>query len=101
MTPEHLVAILGAFGSVLSAIGIAGAWMLNRVDANAKASQEKEAEARQQLAAAMQAEITELRSEVAALRSEKGIYLRRIYMLELFITQTPGLQIPEMEGWPP
>lgn len=101
MTPEHLVAILGAFGSLLSAIGIAGAWLINRVDANAKASQQKEADAREKLAASMQTEINELRAEVAVLRSEKSIYLRRIYMLELFIHQTPGLEIPAMEGWPP
>lgn len=101
MTAENLVLILGAFGSFLSILGVGGAWLLNRVDAKAKQSEEQEAEARRALAESMQAEMQIMRQEIATLRAEKGLYLRRIYQLELFIHRTPGIQIPEMEGWPP
>ena len=101
MAPEHIVALLGAFGTFLSVLGVGGAWLLNRVDAKAKASEEQEAEARRQLAESMAAEIHVLRQEINVLRNEKGVYLRRIYQLELLIHRTPGMQIPDMEGWPP
>ena len=101
MTAENLVLILGAFGSFLSVLGVGGAWLLNRVDSKAKEAEKDQREAQDELFRRVNAEVEQLRLDLAALRAEKGIYLRRIFQLELFIHQTPGIQIPTMDGWPP
>lgn len=101
MTPESLTLLIGALGSFLVVIGGGAKWMLSHWDAKDKASALRESEARNELSRKLNDEITALRVDLARVQSEKSLYLKRIYQLEYFIHNQPGIDIPKMEGWPP
>lgn len=78
-----------------------GKWLLTHIDAlQAKASL-KETQAREDLSIRLHEEIRVLRIELSETHAANRLYLRRIYQLEAFIHRQPGVEIPDMEGWPP
>jgi len=105
MSADSITLLLGSFGSLLLVLGGGGKWLLAHLDAKDTASARREAEAREELNTRLQDEIASLRSELLALKQERAaeltLYRRRIYQLESFIHQQPGIDIPSMEGWPP
>lgn len=101
MTPESLTLLIGALGGFLVVIGGGAKWLLAHLDAKDKASALREAEARNELIRRFNDEIASLRKDLSAVQSEKSLYLKRIYVLEYFIHNQPGISIPAMEGWPP
>ncbi len=96
-----MVLVLAALGAFLVSIGGGVKWLLAHVDARATEAQLVEVQARSMLSERLNDDIRALRTDIALLRSEKAIYLRRIYQLEGFIHSQPGISIPAMEGWPP
>jgi hypothetical protein len=98
MSPNELIA------AIITVLGIVGAgvkWLLTHLASNAASAALKESEARAQLSERLHDEIRVLRMELAEIHVEKKLYLRRIFQLERFIHTQPGINIPEMEGWPP
>lgn len=101
MTPQDITLLLGAFGIFIGILGGGGKWLLSHIAANAAISEAREEKARNDLSLRMREEIDALRGELAKVLSEKSLYLKRIYQLEYFIHKQPGVEIPDMEGWPP
>lgn len=98
MTPTELLASLSG---LIVLFGGGAKWLLAHIAANAATSALKESEARAALSERLHDEIRLLRTELAEMHVEKKIYLRRIFQLERFIHAQPGINIPDMEGWPP
>lgn len=105
MTPESITLLVGSLGGFLTVLGGGVAWLMSHLNAKDAASALRESEARNELNRRLQEEIAGLRSELLLLKQERAselsIYRRRIYQLEFFIHQQPGINIPTMEGWPP
>jgi len=116
MSAESLTLLIGSLGSFLLVIGGGGKWLLAHLDAKDTASALRESEARDELNSRLQQEISSLRAELLSLKQERAaelltlkqeqaaelaLYRRRIYQLESFIHQQPGLVMPIMDGWPP
>lgn len=101
MTPSDISLVLAALGAFLVSIGGGVKWLLAHIDARTSEAQLIEVQARSMLSDRLNDDIRGLRADISLLRSEKAIYLRRIYQLEGFIHQQPGIEIPTMEGWPP
>lgn len=101
MGTESIVLLLGALGTFFVVIGGGAKWMLSHLDSKDKASALREAEARTELSLRLNQEIASLRADLVRVQSEKSVFLKRIYQLEFFIHQQPGISIPHMEGWPP
>lgn len=101
MTPESVTLLLGALGGFFVVIGGGAKWLLSHLDAKDAASALRESEARGELSKRLNDEISLLRSDIAKLQSDKGLYMKRIYQLEFFIRTQPGIEIPLMDGWPP
>ena len=98
MTPTELLASLSG---LIVLFGGGSKWLLAHIAANAATSALKESEARSLLSEHLHNEIRILRIELAEMHIEKKLYLRRIFQLERFIHAQPGIDIPDMEGWPP
>lgn len=98
---SDLILILGALGTLLLSLGGGVKWLMAHVDAKTSAAQLVESEARALMSRQLHDDIRQLRLELAIVRTEKAIFLRRIYQLERFIHTQPGVDIPEMVGWPP
>jgi hypothetical protein len=101
MTPSEIALLLAAFGAFFATMGGGIKWLLAHIDAKTSEAQLQEVTARALLGDRLNEDIRMLRSDIAALRAEKAIFLRRIYQLEGFIHMQPGITIPTMEGWPP
>ncbi len=101
MTPSDISLILAALGAFLVSIGGGVKWLLAHIDARTSEAQLVEVQARSMLSDRLNDDIRVLRADITSMRAEKAIYLRRIYQLEGFIHQQPGIEIPTMEGWPP
>jgi hypothetical protein len=101
MTPESITVLIGALGGFLVIIGGGAKWLLAHIDSKEKSSALRESEARNDLSERLNAEISQLRQDLAKVQNEKSLYLKRIYQLEYFIHTQPGISIPAMEGWPP
>ena len=101
MTAESLTLLIGALGGFFIVIGGGAKWMLAHLDAKDKAAALRESEARMELTRRMNDEISSLRQDLDSMRGASNVQLRRIYQLEFVIHMTPGLALPEMEGWPP
>lgn len=101
MTLESITTLVGALGTFMVIVGGGAKWLLSHIDAKEKESALREAQARNELSKRLNDEITNLRSEVRELLQERGLYMRRIYQLELYIHSQPGTNLPTMEGWPP
>ena len=103
------------FISTITFLGVLGAacrWVLGRVDAKQKAAEDrqekatltlslKESEARGELSKRLHDEIRVLREEINTMHAAARVMMRRIYDLEETIHNTPGLALPNTEGWPP
>lgn len=101
MSIQDVVVFLGAFGLFLGVLGSGGRWLLNLIVENTSAAEKRESLAREELSDMMKDQLAELRAELAKVQADKTLYLQRIYQLEHFIHQQPGISIPTMEGWPP
>jgi hypothetical protein len=101
MPINDVVIVLGALGTLLISVGGGLKWLLAHIDTKASAAQQVEASARRLLSDKLNDDIRILRSDIASLRSEKAVYIRRIYQLEGYIHNQPGMSIPVMDGWPP
>lgn len=101
MTTDQLPALIGAISTLLFLMGGGIKWLLGRVESRIAASLVNEKEAREELSRRLNEEIRLLREDLIAAQKDKSLYLRRIYMLENFIHQQPGIEIPTMDKWPP
>lgn len=101
MSTDNWPALLVAIGGLLAVLGTGIKWLLNKVEARIASSAVKEQEAREALSKRLNEEIYLLRGELVKSQLEKSLYLRRIYVLEAFIHRQPGIEIPDMNGWPP
>lgn len=101
MTAQDIPLLLGAFGTFFLILGGGVKWLLTHLDAKTKEMQLVEEKARSEMSVRLHQEINTLRLEMEKLRNEKSIFLRRVYQLERFIHEQPGINIPLMEGWPP
>jgi cell division protein FtsB len=99
MTDVNII-IMSAL-AVLTAIGGAGKWLLIRIDNKQAASDSAEAEARKALEDRLNEEIKALRAELEHSHALNRLYLTRIFQLEAFIHAQPGIDLPDMQGWPP
>lgn len=93
--------LLASIGAFLTALGLGAKWLLMYVSATQSEAALAESAARVELSARLHDEIRVLRIELAGLHAENRVYLRRIFQLEAFIHNQPGVAIPSMEGWPP
>ena len=101
MTATDLGVLIGAVAGLLALLGGGAKWLLDYIKGMQAAAALKESEARADLSTRLQQEIAELRAELAQMRVMSNVYLKRVYQLENFIHQQPGIQIPVMDGWPP
>lgn len=101
MTPESITLLIGALGGFFVVVGGGAKWMLTHLDSKDKASELREANARDALATRLHEEISLLRTDIAKLQADKQLYMKRIYQLEFFIHSQPGISLPVMTGWPP
>lgn len=112
MSPTEINALFISTIAFFGVLGAACKWVLGRVDAKqiyAEQRQEKasltlslrESEARSELSARLHDEVRVLREEINTMHAEARVMMRRIYDLEKTIHNTPGLALPETEGWPP
>lgn len=101
MTVQDFPMLLGAFGAFLLILGGGVKWLIAHLDAKTALMQLVEAKARADMTFMFQNEINTLRIEVEKLRAEKSIFMKRVYQLESFIHDQPGINIPKMTGWPP
>jgi len=101
MSASDIQILIGSVTGLFVVLAGGAKWLLSHIDARQVKSELAEAKARTELSDRLHEEIRVLRSEVASMQSEKGLYLRRIFQLERFIHAQPGINIPEMEGWPP
>lgn len=112
MSPTELNALFISSLAFLGALGAACKWVLGRVDAkqvSAEQRQERdgltlslrESEARGELSRRLHDEIRILREEIHTMHAAARVMMRRIYDLEKTIHNTPGLALPDTEGWPP
>lgn len=97
MTAEQWPALIVAIGGFLAVLGTGAKWLIGKVEQMFKGEQE----AREELQERLELEIHDLKKKIETLSVEKAIFLRRIYQLENFIHGLPGIQIPDMKGWPP
>lgn len=104
---------------LLATVGTGLKWVLGKVDdrikasdemyaQRIKASQEDAEEARNKLEDRFTAEIKSLQCELASVRNDlrlslelNNLFRNRIYQLENLIHKVPGVEIPDMQGWPP
>lgn len=86
---------------IFAALGGGVKWLTTHLDAKQDKAALAESEARTELSNRLHEEIRVLRIELADMRAEKRLYLRRILQLEAFIHAQPGMAIPLMDGWPP
>ena len=98
---EQLPTILGALGTFLIVLGGGIKWILSHIEAKIKESSSFAEKARNELQAKVAEEISSLKTSIMKLESLNSIYMRRIYTLESFIHKQPGIDIPDMQGWPP
>ena len=93
-------AVIGAIGGVLLIFGSGIKWLLNQFNARLAESEASAMKAREALDLRLSTEISALRGQITAMELQKMIFLRRIYQLEAFIHRLPGVDIPDMTGWP-
>lgn len=101
MTPQDVTLLIGAIGAFFAILGGGAKWLLSHLDAKANESAKREELARSALSLRLQDEIAVLRADLSRMQGEKSLYLKRIYQLEYFIHTQPGINIPNMDGWPP
>lgn len=112
MTPAEINTILISTIAFLGTVGAACKWVLLRVDAKQTAAAQrqerdgltlslKESEARGELSRRLHDEIHSLRKEIHTMHAAARVMMRRIYDLERTTHATPGLVLPDTEGWPP
>ena len=93
-------ALITSIGGVLLIFGAGIKWLLNQFNARLEESEKAALKAREALDLRLSTEISALRGQIAAMEVQKMIFLRRIYQLEAFIHRLPGVDIPDMTGWP-
>ena len=93
-------AMVGAIGGVLLIFGSGIKWLLNQFKTRLAESEAAATKARTALDERLSSEINGLRGQITAMEIQKMIFLRRIYQLEAFIHKLPGVDIPDMTGWP-
>lgn len=102
MTASDVNLLLTGICSFLVIVGGAVKYLLTRVDEKNKAAANEQLAARQELTLRLHEEIRDLRKTIHKLEQANSIYLRRIYTLESFIHQLPGVnEMPHTPGWPP
>lgn len=102
MTVSDINLLLTGLCGLLVVVGGAVKYMLGRVDEKNKAAASEQLAARQELTLRLHEEIKDLRGMVTKLQSENALYMRRIFALEAYIHQMPGVQeLPKTPGWPP
>ena len=100
MTIAEVQILIGSIVGFMAVMGGGSKWMLAHIDAIQVKSALAEERARTELSTRLHEEIKILRYQLERLQNEKSLYLRRIYQLESFIHQQPGIDIPIMTGWP-
>lgn len=101
MNATDIQILLASIGGLFVTLGVGSKWLLMYIDQKQAQSELAEATARTELSTRLYEEIRVLRLELANSHQEKRMYLRRIFQLEAFIHSHPGIQVPQMEGWPP
>lgn len=102
MSASDINLLLTGIGGFLIIVGGAIKYLLSRVDEKNKAAANEQLAARQELTLRLHEEIKDLRGMVAKLQNENALYMRRIFALEAYIHQLPGVtQLPQTPGWPP
>lgn len=101
MTMTEVQILFGSLGGLLVTLGTGASWLLKHMEGLQSKAALENLTARTELGERLHIEISALRAEVAQLQGVNRLYLRRIYQLESFIHQQPGIDIPLMAGWPP
>lgn len=101
MTANDLTLIIAALSGLVGVMAGGAKWLIATVDARNTTAALDQAKAREALSNRLQDEITVLRRDISVLQTKEALYIRRIYQLESFIHRHPGIDIPDMSGWPP
>lgn len=102
MSASDINLLLTGICAFLVVLGGGIKYLLGRVDEKNKAAAAEQLAARHELTLRLHEEIKDLRGMVAKLQSENALYMRRIFALEAYIHQMPGVQeLPVTPGWPP
>lgn len=101
MTAAEVQILIASLVALFGVMGAGAKWMLSHIDSKQLKSELSEERARTDLSNRLHDEIKVLRDQLQRLVADKSLYLRRIYQLESFIHKHPGIDIPEMDGWPP
>jgi hypothetical protein len=101
MSMTEVQILLASIGGLLVVLGTGTSWLLKHIENLQSKEALENIKARTELAERLRSEINVLRADVAQLQDVNRLYLRRIYQLESFIHQQPGINIPSMNGWPP
>lgn len=102
MSASDINLLLTGICAFLAVAGGAVKYLLGRVDEKNKAAAAEQLAARQELTLRLHEEIKDLRAMVSRLQTENALYMRRIFELEAFIHQLPGVAtLPTTPGWPP
>jgi hypothetical protein len=101
VTAGDINAIIASSLAVAAIIGGGMKWFLSHVEAIQVKAALSEEKARTALSERLHEEIRILRNDLTNMHVEKNLFLRRIFQLEGFIHKLPGIDIPDMPGWPP
>ena len=101
LTGSDLVAMLAAFGLLLTTIGGAFKWAIAHTDRKTKEAEDRATRAAKLMQDHLEGEINSLRARVERLTASENLYLRRVIQLEAFIQGQKGLELPPLENWPP
>jgi hypothetical protein len=105
MTVQEWPIVAGALAGLLAVFGTGIKWLVGRIDTQQANAAKMESDARMELSARLHEEIRVLRDELTQARKthaeELALYRQRVYQLEHFIHEQPGINIPSAEWWPP
>ena len=101
MTVGDWQVLISSVVGFLAVLAGGSKWLLTHIDALQSRAALTESNARENLSNRLHEEIRVLRLELAETHATNRLYLRRIYQLEAFIHKQPGIDIPDMPGWPP
>ena len=98
---DQLATIIGAIGGLLIILGGGIKWLMIHIENKIKIATGVTEKLQAQLALKTSEEFSALKSSILKLENLNAIYMKRIYQLEKFVHKQPGIEIPDMLGWPP
>lgn len=97
----HVAPIITAIAGLIVAFWTGAKWLLTHIEKLQAQAALTNVKSQSELSVRLHEEIAALRLEINLMHSEKRLYLRRIFQLESFIHNHPGVNIPVMADWPP